>query len=488
MVRIFSLPPEEIKDTTAENAFIGGATVFNGLHADTESSIILTPRTFEWADASWRVSETHKQALRDAGLRLALRLYDVTDIDLSYQSPTLVQQYECEEFTDGRSVPIPTSDRNYMIELGYVADDNHWVILATSDIVRIFSLPPEEIKDTDATVENTFIGGVAAFEELQADAESSIILSPQAADWAGVSWDVSETHKQVLQDAGLQLALRLYDVTDIDLSYQSPILVQQYECEQFTDDRYVAIPTSDRDYIAELGYVTDGNNWVTLATSNIVRVFSLPPEETQDPTVENALVRDTTAFNSINTDEQSIIVLTPRTPKWAYVSWQISETQKQALRDANISQLALRLYDVTDIDLSYQSPTLVQQYECEEATHDRYVAIPISDHDYITELGYVTDDDGWVTIATSTTVRVFSRPHGDFWFVADAELIIHGATEPGATVTIAGNPLTLKSDGTFHLRIPFSDNLIEYLITAANANGEQTKTIHKKFFQETPEG
>jgi phosphate transport system substrate-binding protein len=485
IVRIFSLPPEDIQDTAVEHTFIENATAFNGLQADTESSVILTPRTFEWADASWRISETHKQALHDASLQLALRLYDVTDMDLSYQSPTLVQQYECEEFTDGRSVPISTSDRDYMTELGYVADDNNWVTLATSEIVRVFSLPPEDIQDT--AVEHTFIGNTAAFNELQADTESSIVLKSQTPDWASVSWHVSETHKQALHDAGLQLALRLYDVTDMDLSYQNPTLVQQYDCEEFTDGRSVPISTSDRDYMTELGYVTDGNNWLTLVTSEIVRVFSLPPEDAQDPKVENNLVGYTTAFNSINVDEQSIIILTPRTPKWAYVSWQISETQKQALRHANISQLALRLYDVTDIDLSYQSPTLVQQYECEEATHDRYVAIPLSDHDYIAELGYVTDDDGWVIIARSTAVRVFSRPHGDLWFVADAELIIHGATEPGATVTIAGNPLTLKSDGTFHLRIPFSDNLIEYLITAATANGEQTKTIHKKFFQETPE-
>ncbi|MEA5505735.1 DUF4912 domain-containing protein [Halotia wernerae UHCC 0503] len=480
IVRVFSLPHP---DTTVENLLpTGNQTTFNELHADTESSIILTPRTFEWADASWHISEAHKQALHDAGLQLALRLCDVTDIDLSYQSPSLVQQYECEEFTDGRSVPIPTSDRNYMAELGYVTDGNNWLTLATSEIVRVFSLP-----HPDTTVDNALVGDATTFNELQADTESSIILRPQTPDWAGVSWHISEAHKQALHNAGLQLALRLYDVTDIDLSYQSPTLVQQYECEDFTDDRYVAIPTSDRNYMAELGYVTDGNNWLTLATSEIVRVFSLPYEDTQDSTVENTLIGGTTAFNLINADEQSSIVLTPRTPKWAYVCWQISETHKQSLRAARISQLILRLYDVTDIDLSYQSPILVQQYECEETTHDRYVAIPISDHDYITELGYVTDGDDWVMIARSTIVRVFSRPYGDFWFVADAELIIHGATEPGATVTIAGNPLTLKSDGTFHLRIPFSDNLIEYLITAAAANGDQTKTIHKKFFQETPE-
>jgi phosphate transport system substrate-binding protein len=71
--------------------------------------------------------------------------------------------------------------------------------------------------------------------------------------------------------------------------------------------------------------------------------------------------------------------------------------------------------------------------------------------------------------------------------VADAELIIHGATEPGATVNIAGKPITLKSDGTFHLRVPFSEELIDYLITVSAANGKQTTSLHKQFSQETLE-
>ncbi|MBD2571311.1 substrate-binding domain-containing protein [Anabaena lutea] len=179
------------------------------------------------------------------------------------------------------------------------------------------------------------------------------------------------------------------------------------------------------------------------------------------------------------------IVFTPRTPKWAYVSWYVSETQKQALQNKGGNFLAVRLYDVTDIDLSYQIPQLVQQYECEEATHDRYLAIPQGNRDYMTEIGYVTYADSWLCIARSGVVRVFSRSSADFWFVTDTELVIQGATEPGTTVTINGNSIKLKSDGTFHFRVPFSDNLLNYLITATSANGGQQRTISKKFSQES---
>jgi len=182
----------------------------------------------------------------------------------------------------------------------------------------------------------------------------------------------------------------------------------------------------------------------------------------------------------------SHINLNPRTPKWAYTSWGIAEIDKQALKKQGGTQLTLRLYDVTDTDLSYQAPSLVQQYECEETTHDRYVAIPVNDRDYMTEIGYLTPDNQWLPVVRSHPIRVFSRPDSEFWFVADAELIIHGATQPGATVTIGNHRLKLKPDGTFHLRVPFSEELIEYLMTCASSNTDETKTIHLKFNRDMP--
>jgi phosphate transport system substrate-binding protein len=290
---------------------------------------------------------------------------------------------------------------------------------------------------------------------------------------ADVSWEISESQKSALRQQGIsQLLVRLYDVTGIDLSYQTPQFVEQYESEELLN-KSVEIPVSDRNYIAEIGYLAQDDAWFSLGRSAIVRVFS-PVKP--DPIVEE----------KVDTQEESTIVLTPRTPKWAYVSWYISPTEKQALQQQGASQLAVRLYDVTGIDLSYQTPQLVQQYECEEVASDRFVAIPVSDRNYIAEIGYLADGDGWLTVARSEIVRVFSRPQGEFWFVADAELIIHGATEPNTTVAIGGNAVKIKPDGTFHLRLPFSDGLMDYLITVA-ADGESPKTIHKKFSQETYE-
>jgi hypothetical protein len=77
------------------------------------------------------------------------------------------------------------------------------------------------------------------------------------------------------------------------------------------------------------------------------------------------------------------------------------------------------------------------------------------------------------------------RPR-QFWLIADAELIVYGATEPDATVTIGGRPIKLNADGTFRFQMSFQDGLIDYPILAVAADGEQTRSIHMQFERETP--
>ncbi|MCC5622817.1 DUF4912 domain-containing protein [Nostoc sp. CHAB 5715] len=514
-------------DTTVDSVPIAAETSADLIEAEEESSILLTPHTSTSAHVSWEISELTKAALlQQGGSQLVVRLYDVTGIDLSYQTPHLVQEYECEETAHDRFVEIPISDRDYIAEIGYVAYGEYWLFIARSAIVRVFSpVHPDPIVDDIAIADQTDIH-LGDVEE-----ESSIVFTPHTYTSAHVSWEISETKKATLQQqGGSQLVVRLYDVTGIDLSYQSPHIVQQYECEETADDRFVEIPISDRDYIAEIGYIADGDayggklRWLFIARSAIVRIFSPVPTDSTvedvaltsetpivhtdstvenvaltsetpivhtDSTVEDVALASETAIGLVdvqeeNSEEESSILLTPRTPKWAYVSWHISKAQKEALQQQGGSQLVVRLYDVTGIDLSYQSPQLVQQYESEEVARDRFVAIPVSDRDYMVEIGYIADGDRWLLIARSPNVRVFNRSHEDFWFVTDAELIIHGATQPNTSVNIGGHSIKIKPDGTFHLRLPFSDGLMDYLITVA-ADGESTKTIHKKFSQETSE-
>jgi hypothetical protein len=73
-----------------------------------------------------------------------------------------------------------------------------------------------------------------------------------------------------------------------------------------------------------------------------------------------------------------------------------------------------------------------------------------------------------------------------FWLVADAELIVYGATEPDAKVTVGGRPIKLNPDGTFRFQMSFQDGVIDYPIVAVAADGEQTRSVHMNFERKTP--
>jgi len=100
------------------------------------------------------------------------------------------------------------------------------------------------------------------------------------------------------------------------------------------------------------------------------------------------------------------IVLMPRDPQWAYAYWDIPNEAKEELRRQGGQQLALRLYDVTDINLDYQSPHSIQEYPSDELAREWYLPIPVSDRDYVVEIGYRRADGFWLLLARSAAIRI----------------------------------------------------------------------------------
>jgi len=123
------------------------------------------------------------------------------------------------------------------------------------------------------------------------------------------------------------------------------------------------------------------------------------------PVVENHIPPNTSQIGT-----RSSITFVPRSAKWAYVHWYISESDRQLAKHRGGNILAIRLYDVTNLDLSVQSPPLVKEYECEESGSDYYLAIPRTHHEYMTEIGYLTDDHQWLNMARSQTIWTYNLP------------------------------------------------------------------------------
>ena len=64
-----------------------------------------------------------------------------------------------------------------------------------------------------------------------------------------------------------------------------------------------------------------------------------------------------------------------------------------------------------------------------------------------------------------------------FWFELDAELIVHGSTQPSSRVTLHGERVPLRQDGTFTMRFRLPDKRLIIPATAASPEGCEERTI-----------
>jgi hypothetical protein len=92
---------------------------------------------------------------------------------------------------------------------------------------------------------------------------------------------------------------------------------------------------------------------------------------------------------------------------------------------------------------------------------------------------------------SSFGVSSLSSPFGGmeqakgFWFNVNAELIIYGATEPGAKVTLGGHEIKLRSDGSFSFRFALPDGKYDLPAVAVSADGTDARAAELKFSRET---
>jgi ABC-type phosphate transport system substrate-binding protein len=281
--------------------------------------------------------------------------------------------------------------------------------------------------------------------------ESRIVLVPCNPQWAYAYWDIPSTDKEAMRrQGGSQLALRFYDVTDIDIAIQVPHSLQQYACEEMARDWYLPIPAGDRDYIVEIGYVANDGRWLSLVRSQPIRVPPFYPSDWQND-------------------------------RFATVPWNKELGSGKTLVDLGTPERNLNGNNTV-----YNS--LFAMAQAAEAQR-------VAGSEFLSGIGVFPSSSGLISgmgmgsgMGMSGVGFPASMPpmrSRKFWLVADAELTVYGATEPDATVTIGGVPVPLSPDGTFRFQMAFRDGEIDYPIMAVAADGQQHRSIHMNFKRET---
>lgn len=308
--------------------------------------------------------------------------------------------------------------------------------------------------------------------------DSRIVLMPRDPQWAYTYWDVPNEHKEDLRrQGGQQLALRIYDVTDINIDYQNPHSIQEYPSDELAREWYLPIPVSDRDYVVDIGYRCPDGRWLVLARSAPVHA---PPVYPSDWIEDH--------FVTVNFEEdlqsKTVFELVPPAKRTAAVpsATNGSKPSPNPIYDeifgmaqgVEAQRVAGSLYGSMQ-----HAPGLTQQSIHEQALSSYVFPSGVGMWAVPTMSGVGMSGVGFSASAVPIKPR-------QFWLVADAELIVYGATEPDATVTVGGRPIKLNPDGTFRFQMSFQDGLIDYPIMGVAADGEQTRSIHMKFNRETP--
>jgi hypothetical protein len=95
---------------------------------------------------------------------------------------------------------------------------------------------------------------------------------------------------------------------------------------------------------------------------------------------------ESSTFNS-GEEVKTNVVFLPRDPDWAYVFWQISDTDREKAQSLGANKLCLRLFDASGSEGSNLNQGTLREIAVDSYSTEWYLPIPLADRDYKVELG-----------------------------------------------------------------------------------------------------
>jgi uncharacterized protein len=321
---------------------------------------------------------------------------------------------------------------------------------------------------------------VAASVELpESYGSQQLFLAARDPHWLYAHWDFSreQLKKYNANSADGHLALRVFR----GAADGEPLSEVQLHPESRT--WFIPVPAAGAKYLAELGYHDAARKWVSLARSGAtftppdslsddtsVRFATIPPEvpfaallamvkgavREHVPLVEAMQQMRAQGFRDLPAPEQVKSEWTP--------------AQEKALAEV-VSMDHVRRIWIGSLEITELIRRQLQQHISSVGAGQ--FSLPSSAMGAAGALFSVSSPFGGA-----------ERPRG-FWFNVNAELIIYGATEPDAKVTIGDRPIKLRPDGSFSFRFALPDGHYSLPAAAHSADGVETRRAHLKFSRET---
>lgn len=199
---------------------------------------------------------------------------------------------------------------------------------------------------------------------------------------------------------------------------------------------------------------------------------------------------------------------------WIRADWVLSsrliDRARAALGAAWHSAVpVIRVLDLSSGDSLSSTSSLAGEHELRSASQTSYLPIEHPDRTYMLQLAYRAGSGEMFVLARSNRVKVpapgavpaeqplepraenevsgcrLPRPGRrgaeddgeDFRFQLQAELVVHGVTEPGAELTLLGNPVRLNEDGSFRVQLSLEEGRQVIPAVVTTPDGSERRTI-----------
>jgi uncharacterized protein len=315
-----------------------------------------------------------------------------------------------------------------------------------------------------------------------------LFLTARDPHWLYAHWDFSAAQLQECNAASADrhLVLRVY-VGELSGAPHTEVHVHRESRNWF-----VHVGSGGTRYIAELGYYrARDREWVRVSTSGAtltppdalapdteVEFATIPldvPLSTLVSLVQAAAMENVPLAEAIMQLQAAGHPGLPHAADWPRSHW--TPQQEQALTTALARSMTMD--QVRRVWVGSLEITELLRRRLHEARGSAEFAAPRE------RLGAFASGAGGVAGGVSSPPGGMPGRGPGFWFQVNAELVVYGATEPGATVTVGGREIRLRADGTFSFRFSLPDGSYELPAVAVAADGSDRRVAALEFRRAT---
>jgi hypothetical protein len=251
--------------------------------------------------------------------------------------------------------------------------------------------------------------------------DTRIVLLVRDPEWLYAYWEINDATRAELDlprtGHNRRMVVRMYNINGRNWPAEAAHYFYDVDVSPFSNNWYIRVNEPESRWCAELGMIDEDRNYICIARSNVVAT----PSETMSP----------------ETDTE----------------WMVVEETYRKLYDLGGGYAAAG-------ERVGGSEELLRHIQKQVLPGLKGEAVP-----------------GSAAFGGASRAAAQVETAKAFWLQVHTELILYGATEPDATVTVQGRPVKLYPDGTFSMRFALPDGEQSLPVRASNKDGDMTRVI-----------